>query len=295
MTKKIQLFHNPGAGLGEHSGEELARTIESYGYQCRHVSIKDKNWEQMPADTDWIAVAGGDGTVKRIVQMLGNRKAENRLPVGLLPLGTANNIATSLHISGKPGDIVSTWGKDLTSFDVGKTNWGRHEQVFGEAAGFGLFPWHMAEMQKMGSKKKSLEEKLRYDKECFIKHANNYKALFYEVEIDGKRYDGEYLMVEIMNIPRIGSNLLLSENADPGDGWLQVVMLKESDREQLTGYLEGRLNGHERRIDALTVPARKVVVNNSAKYFHIDDETLDHDPNMAVTITIDPEPLHFLT
>lgn len=62
-------------------------------------------------------------------------------PIGLLPMGTANNIATTLGFQGKPEDIIAGW--DLThrqAFDVGVLNGPAGETLFLESAGFGLFP-----------------------------------------------------------------------------------------------------------------------------------------------------------
>src|SRR5690349_15074583 len=119
MSKNILLLHNPGAGDGQHTKEELVRVIEQAGHYCEYVSMKEEEWENIPPGTDWIAVAGGDGTVKKIIHRLYESPGKNQFPVGLIPLGTANNIADTLGISKIVPDVVKKWGENFTAFDTG--------------------------------------------------------------------------------------------------------------------------------------------------------------------------------
>src|SRR3954468_4837115 len=113
--KTIYLIHNPGAGDEAHSKESIVNLIETAGYVCRHCST-DGNWQNIPAETDFIVIAGGDGTVKEVVSVL-LKKAHpvKRLPVAILPCGTANNIAETLNIKGELIDIIRSWSMPQTT------------------------------------------------------------------------------------------------------------------------------------------------------------------------------------
>src|SRR5262249_9385299 len=85
----------------------------------------------MPADL--ILAAGGDGLVRRVPL-----NAPRGSKIGIVPLGTANNVASSLGIKGKPKDVVAAL-KDAREqpLDLGwaKGPWG--ERSFLEGIGVG--------------------------------------------------------------------------------------------------------------------------------------------------------------
>src|ERR1044072_2398775 len=102
--KIARLFHNPTAGEGEHTRKKLVSLMEAAGFDCSYSSTKKKRWEKIESkDTDFIVIAGGDGTVRKVAEELLDQKVLNKiLPIGLLPLGTANNIAKTLNIPSDP-------------------------------------------------------------------------------------------------------------------------------------------------------------------------------------------------
>src|SRR5687768_2559959 len=119
--KKIHLIHNSGAGDEAHSKSTLLSLIAGAGYDCRYCSTDDgEAWKDINPKADLIVIAGGDGTVKEtITELLEN--PGKRLPIALLPCGTANNIATSLNIQGEPIDIIRSWSNpETTAIDVGE-------------------------------------------------------------------------------------------------------------------------------------------------------------------------------
>ena len=69
--KTIHLIHNPGAGDEAHSKPTLLRLIEGAGYECRYCSTDDGDeWKNIAPNTDFIVIAGGDGTVKETITEL---------------------------------------------------------------------------------------------------------------------------------------------------------------------------------------------------------------------------------
>jgi diacylglycerol kinase (ATP) len=85
-----------------------------------------------------VLVAGGDGTVAKVARCLVDRDAAHRIPIAILPVGTANNIARSLGIEGEVGGLLSGLSNAKTRYlDVGLARgpWG--ERNFLEAVGCG--------------------------------------------------------------------------------------------------------------------------------------------------------------
>ncbi len=294
MAKNIFLLHNPGAGHGQHTKEELTGIIEKAGHHCNYACVKEEGWKNIPSETDWIAVAGGDGTVKRIIHHLHDISIEEKYPIGLLPLGTANNIAVTLGISKIIPDLVKNWGKNFTAFDTGNIKYGNKKIVFGEGIGFGLFPDHVQIMQKAKFKQDTPGQRLENDKDILLESAKSYKPFPVELQIDGKIYKGEFLMVEVLNIRAIGPNLMLSPNADPGDSLLEIILAGEKDRENLVHYLTEKSNGNEVKLELDTIPVKRMAMLSTTKNLHVDDEIMDMGEHSFVSVEVNKKQLQFL-
>src|ERR1051326_989280 len=89
----ITLIHNPTAGKKASDADDLKDLLRRAGHKVRYRSAKEPGWKKaLGKRADLIVVAGGDGTVGRVVR----RMPGHDVPVALLPSGTANNIARSL-------------------------------------------------------------------------------------------------------------------------------------------------------------------------------------------------------
>ena len=105
--KSIQnavVIHSPHSGRSAHLAQALVLLEQAGVHVAQTISIAEldelptqgANWQATAAD---IAIAaGGDGLVGGVIAHI----AESGLPLGILPLGTANDIARTLHI---PMDI----------------------------------------------------------------------------------------------------------------------------------------------------------------------------------------------
>jgi diacylglycerol kinase (ATP) len=113
--KSAKLLHNPNAGEGELSKKELVAMIEDAGFSCSYSSTKDEGWDKLKeGKIDFVILGGGDGTVRKVAEELLNRSMlEKTFPIGLLPLGTANNIARTLGITGSTQAIIEQWRNQI--------------------------------------------------------------------------------------------------------------------------------------------------------------------------------------
>ena len=105
---RITLIHNPGAGRqGADDARKLVRFLEHQGYEVRYQSAKEEDWKKaLKKPAGMIVVAGGDGTVAKVTRRMVGRG----IPVGLLPSGTANNIARTLGLLDRPfEELVRGW------------------------------------------------------------------------------------------------------------------------------------------------------------------------------------------
>ncbi len=228
---RVALLHNASAGSEDHTDEELVRMIDRAGHEVVHVvsRVSDLTEALQSAPCDMVAVAGGDGTVGRAACEL----SEWRLPIAILPLGTANNTARTLSLPARLKKLIQSWqGATQRPFDVGSLDDGSVRQLFSEAAGWGVFARTIADAKKR-TEHKSRARQLHRDRKLFRASLERTRPRFYEIEVDGRDCSGEYLLVEVMNVPLLGPRLELSPTSDPGDGTLELVLAGESERAML--------------------------------------------------------------
>lgn len=288
MSKKIiTLLHNPSAGEGEHEKEMLINAISDAGHKCIYHSVKEEGWDEISSDTVWIAVAGGDGTVKKCIRLLSSAKYRDRdWPIGLLPLGTANNVAETLGIEGKSKTLISKWGNNTTTFDVGSVNWENKTLAFGEGVGIGVFPTHIQHMKSRSGEVYPMNDPLQVSRVDLLRAAASFKPFSCELEIDGKKVSGTYLSIEILNIKSLGANVMLAPSANPGDGLFNVLLLQEEHRKELADYLCAKIIGQEWQFKVNTICASKVSLFAMHHLLRIDDEI--HETEQPLHVEIGP-------
>jgi diacylglycerol kinase (ATP) len=240
---RVTLLHNPTAGDEEHSRERLLDALAEAGHETFYQSTKEDGWtEALDRPVDLIVAAGGDGTMDKVFR----GAADRSVPVAVLPLGSANNVARTLGISpGKPTlEVARSWqDAGRRPFDIGELETGDEVVQFVECMGGGIFGdvliragEHDDELS--ADKKKGLGLDLL---EAAIREA---PALVWQLELDGDDLSGEFLAVEVMNVREIGPNVPLAPDADPGDALLDVALVAAGHRERLAAYLREREPDH---------------------------------------------------
>lgn len=275
--KVSTLIHNPGAGSEKYTKEQLISRIESLGYECRYSSTKKKGWKDFDSETDFLIIAGGDGTIRKVVKKLLDRKIlRKRYPLAFLPMGTANNISKSLGISGEPEDLAHSWKKEsIKKIDVGFVEGLSDPAFFIEGLGYGIFPLLMETMKEKDEKLfLSLDTEINYSLQILHDLILSYKAENLQLEIDGVDRSGKYLMAEIMNIRSVGPNLLIAPDANPADGQLEVVLVTEAQREDLANYALNKLKGIEDPFVFNSIKATTIRMQADNTHIHIDDELI---------------------
>lgn len=273
--KVVNLLHNPSAGNEDHLKEELVSLFEANGFQCQYSSINKKDWKRMREKVDFIVAAGGDGTIRKItVKLLDRKFSENIWPIALLPLGTANNIAQTLEISGSTEEIVRSWhSAKIKKFDVGRIHNLSATHFFLESFGYGLFPYLIKKMKKF---EKDKNEKPDISAALQVLHEAifSYEPKFCELEIDGNDHSGKFLLVEIMNTRLIGPNLFLSPHGDPGDGQFDVILIPENDKERLASYVSDKLNGTDVPYVFHQLKGKNINISWEGTHVHVDDQII---------------------
>lgn len=238
-------------------------------------------------------MAGGDGTVGKILPKL----AGSQVCFGLLPSGTANNIARSLNIQGTCQGTIEKWSADRTrSFRLGMTEGSWGEKMFVEAVGWGLLPRLIKEMDQQEEEKElsfaGRQEELSYAIRILLDLIAETSPSFFHITLDGADLSGEYLLVEAMNIRSLGPNLDIAPDADPGDDKLNLVLVAEKEKDLFYHYLQHRLEGKEPLHSLPVRQGRKLNVSWNGPEAHLDDEFMGKQGSVQIKL-LDP-PLKFL-
>lgn len=232
------LFHNPSSGSKGFEKDDILAALKLADIDAAYVSTKGSAVEEaFDKKADLFIAAGGDGTIRTVISGARDRG----VPVAILPLGTANNVARSLGIAGTPQELVETWDfEHSVRFDLGQARgaWGKN--VFVESFGVGLMPAYL----RMATKGKKPEgaANLQQGRELLQKALKKADPVDIEVDIDGKKLKGEFFGVEVLNVPFTGPGLPLGRKADAADGKLDVVCFEADKRKELMKWLEAPLD-----------------------------------------------------
>jgi diacylglycerol kinase (ATP) len=274
------LFHNPTAGGGKFAKKELITALKLGGLTPRYVSTKSKRFKDELADAEnLIVVAGGDGTVAKVIAQMPDRS----VPVAILPLGSANNIARSFGVAGAPYELAEIlhplyWQR--YTMGVVRGPWGRRRFV--EAVGLGP----LARMMK----KPSLDaasgvDSLRGGRAELRKILKKAKPLDIDVIVDGKAVPDQILSIEIMNIVYTGPGLPLAPSADPGDRMLEVVCVRPGERRTMMEWI---MEPQHRRPPVSMRRGRAVEILWRGDPIRIDDDIIE-PPKHEATVTVSLE------
>jgi YegS/Rv2252/BmrU family lipid kinase len=287
------LIFNPKSGTSimastHHSAEEITATIlaelHSYG-------IEPEIWYTTGEDpgnglakraveegTDVIIVAGGDGTVHAVAcSLIGTNST-----LGIIPVGTMNNIARSLEISENIAEACKIIATGATSLiDVGRIN----DQIFLEVAGVGL----EAALSLAGEEIKStgwlstiqgfidgLAALLAFQPTRFSLSFDKRKT---------RRYSA--IQISVCNSPYYGVRLQFAPDAVMNDGLLDVLIYKGFSKLEYFRHAISISQGRralESRITRRRVKSLYIYADNPVE-IHADGVPIGHTP---ATITVVP-------
>jgi diacylglycerol kinase family enzyme len=277
---RVTLMHDPKAGHEWPPRVALLAMFRKAGYgEVQYQSVKAGNFARALEDPgDCVVIAGGDGTVGRVATHLVGR----RVPVAILPMGTANNIARTLGLPATtPGGIAELIAglrsADRRRLDVGvaRAPWG--DTHFLESVGVGVFAHMLSSLHARGPRERRAaastpRERTEQGLRALQRVLRCSDPTHRHVLVDGEDVSGRYLLLEAMLIQSIGPQIVLAPSADPGDGLLDVVAITERERDALDEYFQHRLDGRTPSLRLPTRRARRVQLGVTGAELHVDAE-----------------------
>lgn len=273
MTISTLLIINPGSRLGKSAVDEIGGRFREQGTLVekrpeRALDLPDLIRRHGP-EVDRVVLGGGDGTVNLALDAL----LEVERPLGLLPLGTANDLACSLEIPEDPEKAVAViLAGNLRKVDVAFAN----DVSFINAIGMGLGPQMTREMD---SETKSNWGILAY----LIATARAFRQPRYfsaAITVDGREKTYECVQITVANGIHYGGGMTIVDDAKMDDGQLDVLIVHKQSRLSLLGSFDRMRSGKTRtsdnmwhiRCSELSIKTDPVIEVT------FDGEFLDHTP-----------------
>nr|WP_255639557.1 diacylglycerol kinase family protein [Deinococcus betulae] len=228
-----------------------------------------------------VFLAGGDGTLRTGALHLLSRP---EVTLGVIPMGTANNVARALNLLGDPLGVARRFGQARpVPFDVGRVRGGWGVDYFLEACGCGLFADILDDYGPHQAK--SPVRALGSMLEAFSTH----RPLGLHVTVDGRPLPSPPVAVlEVMNTPSTGNGLNLAPDAQVGDGLLNLVRVDGLRRAPMLTYARAlRLGTFHRLPSVKETVGRHFAIADSGQVWHIDTELRrSTEPGGAVEVDV---------
>ena len=203
------------------------------------------------------------------------------VPVAILPLGSANNIARSFGVAGAPYELAEIlhplyWQR--YSMGVVRGPWGRRRFV--EAVGLGSACAHDAEA--VARRSVGCRQSARRPRRAAQDSEEGQGRSISTCCIDGKPLPGDILAIEIMNIVYTGPGLPLAPSADPGDRMLEVICARPADRRAMMDWIR---KPQHRNPPGSARRGRIVQIVWRGDPMRIDDDVIDA-PKLETVVTV---------
>jgi diacylglycerol kinase family enzyme len=287
---RISLFHNQKAG-DNTSLSWIRELIETSGHEVVRVFDREAAFgELLDERTQLVVAAGGDGTVAAAARLLAGKP----VPLAVLPLGTANNIAKALHSEAPSEKLVRCWdtaSRRRLDLGVALGPWG--ERRFLEGVGFGLVPAAITSVHTRPFTADDVPEKLERARIRYRQVLSRLEPRRSTVVIDGTSITDDFLLTEVLNIRSVGPNLVVAPDADPSDGHFSVVTATEDHRDTVAAYLQDLIDGRESALLLPTVHARKIEIE-TAEDVHVDDDIVRFPMSAPMSVHIEAAAVEFL-
>jgi YegS/Rv2252/BmrU family lipid kinase len=241
MTRRALVLVNRHSRSGEQHADEAMALLREHGFTVLEKTPgKAENLSDLirryKNEVDTVIVGGGDGSLNAAA----NGLVEAQIPLGILPLGTANDLARTLEIPTELEQACQTIAEGYTKrIDLGSVN----DNYFFNVASIGLTVRITQQLSK--------ESKGRWGVLAYLFTALQVlwqaRPFHAEIRCNGESFKVKTIQIAVGNGRHYGGGMVVAEDAEIDDSrldlyslevnhWWQVVLLFPAMRQ---GTLEG--------------------------------------------------------
>jgi diacylglycerol kinase (ATP) len=232
-----------------------------------------------------VVACGGDGTVNEVLNGLMGSEAELRPALGLLPVGTANDLARSLGLArGVEAALARLQAGATRRMDVGVAVGAFGERFFGISAFVGAAAVMAERANRTGKPMRGLAGYLPH-----LSGVLRYRADV-TVEADGTAWRGPILSVQAANGATGGGGLPIHPGARLDDGLLDLMVIRAASLPQTLALLALLPMGLHTRLPFVSRrAAREVTLSGEGVALALDGEIVG---TLPARIGVRPGALH---
>ena len=287
-----RLIINPTSGPADKPDllTEIVDALKNQGLEAELcTTTPDEDGEGLAAEAakagaELVIVAGGDGTIEAVARGL----MHTQTVLGIIPLGTRNNIAASLDIPSDLSQAIQTIIEgERGRFDMGKANNHYFVEVVGVGLEATLFP--CGDEVKEGIKKNywAAFKSVFSGIQTFLQFKQHRLVLRFD---DKRMHRLRTLQVNICNSPRYGVQFALAPDAKMNDGKLDVVYIDNPSKWDHLRHFFKAMRGERLPHERLNMHrAAKIEIRSRPPLeVHADGQYLGVTP---ITVEVIPEAL----
>lgn len=289
------LLWNPSAGTaGTPEAEEVhQRLLDTPSLNVLDSSSREETLEvvqnEVNSGCELLIVAGGDGTVNACVDAL--MRADRSATLGILPLGTGNDLARNLFLPLEPAQALPILEHGVVhNIDTVKLETDTEQRWYANMLTGGNSGRYLEQMTS--------EMKQRWGAFCYLRGVVDVVSDIQSYEMEVRCDDDEPIKIDALNFfaangGNTGAGLPVSSEASLDDGLIDVVIVKDGQpieiAELTASYLASDFLRHEL---VWFRHARKIVIDGTPPLtLTADGEAVGTTP---VTVTCSPGALPVL-
>lgn len=274
MSKALLIANRNSRQGGDERLATLVTRLTQGGLQIIKYMPEDRDdaaraVRQHQHEVDRVIVSGGDGTINSVAGAL----HETGLPLAILPMGTANDLARTLSIPDDPEaacDIIL--GNHQTTIDLGLVN----GFYFFNVANIGLGTKITRELTPEVKKRFGVLSYLK----AFFSAVKRNRRFRVHLEIDGRIYKKKSIQLAIGNGRYYGGGNVIEEEASIDDGLLSLYSIEPLTIWELITLAPLLREGKHNHIDRVfNANGKRIVLKTSRrKSIHADGEPMTETP-----------------
>jgi diacylglycerol kinase (ATP) len=247
---------------------------------------------------DAVVTASGDGTINEAINglMKARESGFNHTAMGILPVGTGNDLAYGMNVRGTLEENIALLAKNERRWmDIGKVTGGDYPdgRYFGNGVGIGFDAATGFVAANIRWTRGLLAYLIAALETIFI----YYKAPTVRIEYEGKLLEQGALMVSIMNGQRMGGGFFMAPEGLPYDSIFDLCIVGTAGKFRILQLLPTFMNGTQATQPEITTGrARKITITALTESLpaHCDGETLC-EAGQSLSIEIVPQAIEFIT